>query len=151
MEKINKLVEYRLCNCTRLGPSGTSNGKREPEIRRWNLVSGRIVMAEEPTTLIPELPLFQSCLSNWNNGNTVLNNLLAFSLSHIQSICHCYQCYQPNTDLWSLQCLEGHSNPLQCSCLENSHWQRSLVGYSQSMGLQRVRHGWATKHTHTVS
>ena len=24
----------------------------------------------------------------------------------------------------------GHSNPLQCSCLENSHGQRSLVGYS---------------------
>ena len=24
----------------------------------------------------------------------------------------------------------GHDNPLQCSCLENSHGQRSLVGYS---------------------
>ena len=24
----------------------------------------------------------------------------------------------------------GHGNPLQCSCLENPHWQRSLVGYS---------------------
>ena len=24
----------------------------------------------------------------------------------------------------------GHGNPLQCSCLENSHGQRSLVGYS---------------------
>ena len=25
----------------------------------------------------------------------------------------------------------GHGNPLQYSCLENSHGQRSLVGYSQ--------------------
>ena len=25
---------------------------------------------------------------------------------------------------------EGHGNPLQCSCLENSHRQRSLVGCS---------------------
>ena len=24
----------------------------------------------------------------------------------------------------------GHGNPLQCSCLENSHGQRGLVGYS---------------------
>ena len=24
----------------------------------------------------------------------------------------------------------GHGNPLQCSCLENSHEQSSLVGYS---------------------
>ena len=23
----------------------------------------------------------------------------------------------------------GHGNPLQCSCLENPHGQRSLVGY----------------------
>ena len=24
----------------------------------------------------------------------------------------------------------GHGNPLQCSCLENPHGQRNLVGYS---------------------
>ena len=24
----------------------------------------------------------------------------------------------------------GHGNPLQCSCLESAHGQRSLVGYS---------------------
>ena len=30
----------------------------------------------------------------------------------------------------------GHGNPLQYSCLENPHGQRSLVGYS----LQRVGH-----------
>ena len=24
----------------------------------------------------------------------------------------------------------GHGNPVQCSCLENPHGQRSLVGYS---------------------
>ena len=32
---------------------------------------------------------------------------------------------------------EGHENPLQYSCLENSHGQRSLEGYK---GLQRARH-----------
>ena len=38
--------------------------------------------------------------------------------------------------------------PLQYSCLENPHGQRSLVGL-QSMGSQRVRHDWATNtHTH---
>ena len=31
----------------------------------------------------------------------------------------------------------GHGNPLQCSCLENHHGQRSLVGYSP--WGQRVR------------
>ena len=25
---------------------------------------------------------------------------------------------------------EGHGNPIQCSCLENSHGQRSLVGHN---------------------
>ena len=27
--------------------------------------------------------------------------------------------------------VEGHGDPLQCSCLENSHGQRSLTGYSR--------------------
>ena len=32
---------------------------------------------------------------------------------------------------FSLSCIgEGNGNPLQCSCLENPHGQRSLVGYS---------------------
>ena len=34
----------------------------------------------------------------------------------------------------------GHGNPLQCSYQENPHGQRSLAGYSQSMGWQRVTH-----------
>ena len=34
----------------------------------------------------------------------------------------------------------GHGNPFQYSCLENPHAQRSLVGYIQFIGLQRVRH-----------
>ena len=28
---------------------------------------------------------------------------------------------------------EGRGNPLQCSCLENPHGQRSLVGYSSQV------------------
>ena len=31
---------------------------------------------------------------------------------------------------------EGNGNPLQYSCLEKIHGQRSLESYSQSMGLQ---------------
>ena len=33
----------------------------------------------------------------------------------------------------------GHGNPLQCSCLENPHGQRNLVGYSPR-GSQKVGH-----------
>ena len=40
---------------------------------------------------------------------------------------------------------EGHGNPLQYSCLENPHGQRSHV---QAMGSQRVRHD--CMHTHTL-
>ena len=36
---------------------------------------------------------------------------------------------------------EGHGNPLQYSCLENS---RKKPGGLQSIGSQRVRHNWAT-------
>ena len=34
---------------------------------------------------------------------------------------------------------EEHGNPLQCSCLENLHEQRSLAGCMQFMGLQTVK------------
>ena len=37
----------------------------------------------------------------------------------------------------------GHGNPLQYSCLENPHGQRSLAGYSPESC--RVGHNWATK------
>ena len=40
----------------------------------------------------------------------------------------------------------GHGNPLQYSCLENPHWQRSLAGYSP-WGRKRVGHDWVTKHS----
>ena len=33
----------------------------------------------------------------------------------------------------------GHGNPLQFSCLDNPHGQRSLVGY-KSIGSHRVGH-----------
>ena len=38
----------------------------------------------------------------------------------------------------------GHGNPLQYSCLEKSHGQRRLEGYSPC-GHQRVRHDLVTK------
>ena len=41
----------------------------------------------------------------------------------------------------------GHGNPLQYSCLENPHGQRSQSGYSS--WSHRVGHDWATKlNTH---
>ena len=42
---------------------------------------------------------------------------------------------------------EGHSNPLQYSCLENPHGQRSLEGYSP-WGSQKVVEGLSA-HTQT--
>ena len=39
----------------------------------------------------------------------------------------------------------GHGNPLQYSCLENPHGQKSLVGYSPRG--TRVEHDGATKHS----
>ena len=38
----------------------------------------------------------------------------------------------------------GHGNPLQYSCLENPHGQRSLAGYSP-WSCERVGHAFATK------
>ena len=38
----------------------------------------------------------------------------------------------------------GHGNPVQYSCLEYPHAQKSLAGY---LGSQRVRHNCSTKHT----
>ena len=53
-------------------------------------------------------------------------------------------------DLCSIPGLErspggGHGNPLQYSCLENPHGQRSLAGYSP--WGRRVGHNWTTKHS----
>ena len=44
----------------------------------------------------------------------------------------------------------GHGNPHQYSCLEKSHRQRSLMGYIQSMGLQRVGYDLLTEHTQHI-
>ena len=51
----------------------------------------------------------------------------------------------------------GHGNPLQYSCLENPHGQRSLAGYSpwshkESATTERLstaEHAHAHTHTHT--
>ena len=44
----------------------------------------------------------------------------------------------------------GHGNPLQYSCLENPHGQRSLVGYSPQ-GHKESDTTEATSHTHVNS
>ena len=42
----------------------------------------------------------------------------------------------------------GHGNPLQYSCLENPHGQRSLAGYSPR-GRKELETAEATEHAHT--
>ena len=42
----------------------------------------------------------------------------------------------------------GHGNPLQYSCLENPHGQRSLAGYSPQ-GCKESDTTEATEHMHT--
>ena len=53
----------------------------------------------------------------------------------------------------------GNDNPLQYSCLENPHGQRSLVGYSpegsksqtqlKQLSMHTHTHTWVRAHTHT--
>ena len=55
----------------------------------------------------------------------------------------CLQCGRPRFDPGSGRSHgEGHGNPLQYSCLENP-WTEEPGGLL-SVGLQRVRHDWAT-------
>ena len=44
---------------------------------------------------------------------------------------------------------EENGNPLQYSCLENPHGQRSLVGYSLSTHTHLSTHMHLSTHTHT--
>ena len=48
---------------------------------------------------------------------------------------------------------EGNGNPLQCSCLEKFHRQRSLVGYSpwglKESVMTECVHARTHTHTHT--
>ena len=45
---------------------------------------------------------------------------------------------------------EGNGNPLQYACLEESHGQRNMVGYSL-WGCRRVGHDLATKKQQFVA
>ena len=61
-----------------------------------------------------------------------------------ESVC---SAWAQKTQVWSLGSGRspggGNGNPLQYSCRENPHRQRSLAGYSPK--CCRVRHDWATK------
>ena len=46
---------------------------------------------------------------------------------------------------WAQRRVVGHNNPLQCSCLENPHGQKSLVGWS----LGGRKESDMTEHPHT--
>ena len=50
---------------------------------------------------------------------------------------------------WGRSPGEGHLNPLQYSCLENPHGQRSLVGYSPQ-GHKELDTTEATEHSTDV-
>ena len=43
----------------------------------------------------------------------------------------------------------GHGNPLQCSCLENPHAERSLAGYSPG-DHKELDTMAVTEHAHTL-
>ena len=46
---------------------------------------------------------------------------------------------------------EGHGDPLQCSCLEKSHGQRSLAGYSPWGPKKSTEHTCTHTHTHMLN
>ena len=58
-------------------------------------------------------------------------------------------CIKPGFDPWVEKIPGGgHDNPLQYSCLENPHGQRSLVGYSPWIHKELDPTGWlSTQHT----
>ena len=81
----------------------------------------------------------------WRRGTLLTPGFLGFSGGSVgkESACNV-------GDLGSIPGLGrspggGQVSPLQFSCLENPHGQRSLAGYSP--WDYRVRHNWATKHT----
>ena len=59
---------------------------------------------------------------------------------------------QSTSNWWNLRAGcpgRGHDNPLQYSCLENHHGQRSPEGYNRVGYTEgcRVQHSWATRHS----
>ena len=77
-------------------------------------------------------------------GPDILKEYSKNPISHLWSD---YISQTTQQTIWPYTFMRRAWQPTPVSCLENPHRQRSLVGYIQSMGSQRVGHGWATKHS----
>ena len=81
--------------------------------------------------------LWHYCAAEWLDGASLMaqtvKNLPAMQETWVQSLG------------WEDPLEESMATQSQYSCLENTHRQRSLVGYSP--WDHRVRHNWAIKHT----
>ena len=96
---------------------------------------------------------FRPQLSCCSRANSTLNYLyLDFLPASLVAQTVKVQPAMQETWVWSLGWERspggGHGNPRQYSCLEKSPWTEESSGL-QSMGSQRVRHGWATKYNST--
>ena len=88
----------------------------------------------------------QFLLGRWSTGPRFLFFVVLLSpvgfpggASSIEPACPCRRCKRCRLDPWVRKIPQRkHGNPLQYSCLENLHGQRSLVGYSPQGG--RVGH-----------
>ena len=70
-------------------------------------------------------------------------------LSGKESACQCRRCgFNPWVGMIPGG---GNGNPLQYSCLENHHGQRSLVGYSPWSCKELDMTEWLSTHTHTYT
>ena len=65
-----------------------------------------------------------------------------------ESPCQCRRCKRHGFDPWVGKSWRRKWQPAPVFLPGNFHAPRSLAGY---MGLKRVRHNWATEHTHTYT
>ena len=119
-------------------------------LRSRNLL---VLWLQSPSTMILEPPKsfhFLSIYLLWSDGTRchdlsfflMLNFKPAFSVSSSTLIKRLFSLSSLSAITVVLP-VEEHSNPLQYSCLGNPYTEQPKV--LQSMGLQRVRHNWATK------
>ena len=84
----------------------------------------------------------------WTEAGLISSNLTLIGAQGLREERICLQCRRRGFHPWVEKIPGGgHGSPPQYSCLENSHGQKSLVGYSP-WGC-RVGHDWATKRAHT--
>ena len=74
------------------------------------------------------------------------------SLVTLAKVCHFCLSFWKDKDKYCMISLVrgGHGNPLQYSCLENSHQQQSLAGYSSWGCKESDTTKWLSTHTHPL-